>query len=135
MAAHVHYKKVNKFEKYHFLVSSEKQTIDDIVSNFIQEITTTKGTNAFDRDYGTNFIESISDISNPDKVSYFFNINSSSIISKYPIEQVVVKNASFNRSTGTMNVYLVAEFKDVAMDVNFDYPYSGTFVDSELLEI
>ena len=79
MSTTVFYKKDIKFENYHLLPSSEKQTIQDLASNFIKELITTIGSSAFNQGYGTTFIADISDISNREKVSYFLLENSEKI--------------------------------------------------------
>lgn len=132
---YVHYKKSNEFERYHYLTSKEKTDINDIVSSFIQELMTTKGSNAFQRDFGTNFKKEITDIANADKVIYFIEMESAKIVNKYGITKILVKEVKHNLKSTTLDISIDVIVGDIAVSAMFDYFFNGNYISSDLLEI
>ena len=133
--ATIHYRKNIKAEKYNYLTTKEKDVVSSKVATFIKELLTTRGTCAFDRSYGTTFIEDIADIANKEKVAYFFDKNAKQLFLKYGIEAASAEQIVYNTPSTTLNVRIYVELADVAVDADFEHLYSGNFITSELLEI
>jgi hypothetical protein len=115
--------------------SVEQRTVDALTTNFIQELVTEKGSNVFDKNYGTTFISDIGDQVNFYKVEYLVNNTLEDIKNKYSIVNLEVSNATFNKSNGFLEIHLRIEFEDVAVEKFFNFVYGGIFTDKMILEI
>lgn len=131
----VTYKQQNKYDKYFALTTMEQRSIDTLTTNFIQELITDKGSNVFDRDYGTDFISDIGEQVNIHKVRYIIDNSLSEIKKKYSIVSINTSNVNFNVSDGFLEIHLSIEFEDVAVEKHFNFIYNGIFTEKMILEV
>jgi hypothetical protein len=131
----VTYKKQNKFDKYFDITSSEKAKIDDLVAMFAKELTTKKGTNLFDRNYGSSFIDDISDYVNIYKIQWFFDNKYNDLYEKYGITEIEASDATFSRTDGFLNISIKIGFKDVALEHYINFLYNGIFTENTIIEM
>jgi len=131
----VTYKHQNKYDRYYAIPTVEQRTVDTLTTNFIQELITEKGSNVFDRNYGTTFISDIGDQVNFYKVEYLVNNTLNDIKKKYSIVNIEVSNATFNSSNGFLEIHLRIEYEDIAVEKFFNFMYNGIFTDKMILEI
>lgn len=129
------YKQQNKFDKYYALPTAEKRSVDALTTNFIQELITVRGSNAFDKKYGTTFITDIGEQVNIHKVKYIIDKNLDEIKQKYNITKLTVGDTSFNTTDGFLEIHLTIEFDGLAVEKHFDFIYNGVFTDKMILEI
>jgi len=129
------YKNSNKFEKYFVVPAKERQTIDTLTTNFIQELVTEKGTCAFDKKYGSYFIRDIGEHVNIHKIRYVLDESIEDIKKKYGIVNVSVDNAQFNASDGFMEIWLSIEYEEIAVEKRFNFMYDGLYTDKIILEM
>jgi hypothetical protein len=131
----VTYKEQAKFDKYYTLPSKERAKIDDVVSMFIKELTTLKGSNVFDKEYGTTFIEDISSQVNFYKVEYFLKNKYKELYDKYGIVRVDVTDVSFNTSNGFLEVRMKIIFKEYALEHYTSFLYNGIYTTNTIIEM
>ncbi len=131
----VTYKQQNKYDKYYALPTAEQRTVDTITTNFIQELVTEKGSNVFDKEYGTTFISDIGEHVNFYKIEYLINNSLEDIKNKYHIVNLEVHDSNFNTTNGFLEIHLRVEFEDVAVEKYFNFIYNGIFTDKMILEI
>lgn len=131
----VTYKQQNKFDKYYVLPTTEKTTIDNLTTNFLQELVTKRGSCAFDKEYGSTFIEEVGDHANIYKIQYILDKSIEGLKEKYGIDSVVVSNSIFNNSNGFLEIHMRIEYEDVAVEKHFNFMYNGIYTDKMILEI
>lgn len=129
------YKEQNKYDKYYALPSDEKMKIDDVVSMFMKELTTIKGSNLFDRNYGTSFMNDIASQLNIYKIEYMLDNNYKDTYAKYGIEKVVANDVSMNRATGFLDVHVKIFFHDLALEHYTSFLYNGAFTTNTIIEV
>lgn len=129
------YKEQNKFDRYYSMTSTEKANIDDVVAMFIKELTTLKGTNVFDREYGSTFIDDISKQTNFYKVEYFLQKKYSDLYEKYGIVRLDVVDVSMNTKTGFLDIRMKIIFKDVALEHYTSFLYNGIYTTDTIIEM
>jgi hypothetical protein len=117
------------------LTSTEKATYDDLVTNFIKELITERGSCIFDRNYGTTFYEDLGQVVNIYKVRDAVQNASNQIKDKYGIVTVDVEDANYTSHDGFMNVRIKVFFSDVAVDTYMNFMYEGNFTDKNIIEI
>ena len=127
------YSQKNKNEAYELMTISEKYSISSLSSNFIQELITSKGSNAFDRNYGTNFIESLGEQVNVYKIDFFVKKEGESLLRKYNILSASVGEAWID-GEGALNIKISLDFSDTAVDTFVDFRFSGTFTTGDIIE-
>jgi hypothetical protein len=132
---YITYKEQNKFDKYYALTSTEQADLNDVVAMFIKELTTIKGSNVFDKSYGTTFMDDISSQVNFYKVEYFLKNNYNDIYDKYGIVRVDVTDVSMNTHTGFLEVRMKVIFEDVALEHYTSFLYDGVYTKDTIIEM
>ena len=128
------YAQSNKSDKYDLLTGALKKNIDRIATNFIQEVVTTKGSNVFDRNYGTMFLDNLGSQVNVHKIDYFLKKEVSGLHDKYGIESVSATRAWVDVNEGVLNVEITLEFREYAVSSFIDFRFLGSFVDGDIVE-
>ncbi len=131
----VTYKQQNKFDKYYAIPIEERQTIDTLTTNFLQELITQKGSCSFDKQYGTTFITEIGNQVNIYKIRYLLENSVLDIKEQYGILSITAPKAEFNTSDGFLEIWLTIEYEDIAVEKHFNFMYDGIYTDKTILEI
>ncbi len=129
------YKKDPRNDRYYELTSKEKLDINDIVSMFIKELLTVKGSNLFDRSYGTTFSDDISGQVNIYKVEYFLKKSYADTREKYGIESVEVSAVTKNIHTGFLDVHMRILFENFALEHYTSFLYNGAYTTETIIEM
>jgi hypothetical protein len=129
------YKEQNKFDKYLTLTTSEKKNIDDVVTMFIKELTTVKGSNVFDKEYGSTFMNDISKQVNFYKIEHFIKNSYSDLYEKYGIVSLDVSGVSMNVHTGFLDIRLKIIFEEYALEHYTKFLYDGVFTNDTIIEM
>ena len=131
----VTYKQQNKYDKYFALTTTEKRSVDALTTNFIQELVTDKGSNVFDKEYGTTFISQVGAQVNIHKIRYIIDNSLDEIKAKYSIVSINTSNVNFNNSNGFLEIHFGVEFENVAVEKYFNFIYNGIFTEKMILEV
>lgn len=129
------YKHQNKNDRYHLLPSAEQATVDNVITNFIQELITQKSSSLFNRSYGTDFIDDLGSQINIYKVDYLLQNSIGDLKEKYGIISISTGDAILNKSNGFLEVSLKLEMSEVAVETHFDFMYNGLFTDQTIVEM
>ncbi len=129
------YKEQNKFDKYYAMTTSEKANINDVVSMFMKELTTVKGSNLFDRGYGTTFMDDISKQVNIYKVRWYLENSYIDVFNKYGIVSVSTSDVTMNTSTGFLDIRLKIFFEDLALEHYETFLYNGMYTTETIIEM
>jgi hypothetical protein len=129
------YREQNKLDRYYALTSTEKASIDDLVAMFIKELTTIKGSNVFDKSYGTSFMDDISKQVNFYKVEYFLKNGYTELYNKYGIVRVDVSDVSMNVHTGFLDVKMKIVLEEYALEHYTSFLYNGTYTTETIIEM
>ena len=129
------YREQAKFDRYYTLTSEEKANINDIVAMFIKELTTLKGTNVFDKEYGTTFMDDISKQVNFYKVEYFIKNRYKELYPKYGIVRVDVADVNFNTNNGFLEVRMKIIFEEYALEHYTSFLYNGIYTTNTIIEM
>ena len=130
----VTYSQKNEKDKYSLQTASKQRELDSIITNFIQELVTKKGSNVFDRTYGTLFIDNLGIQINVYKIDYFLKQETLEIRDKYGILDIMVKRAWMDASTGTLNIEISVQFSSLVVDAFLDLRFEGSFTEADLIE-
>ncbi len=130
----VTYAQNNKAEKYNLMTGAAKATLSRIVANLIQELVTTKGSNVFDKSYGTMFIDNLGFQVNVYKIDYFLKEEAKDLFAKYGATGISATRAWADVNTGTLNIEISVEFKDAAVESYVDFRFDGTFTENDIIE-
>lgn len=130
----VTYAQHNKNDSYNLLTESRKRDVQSITSNFIQELVTKKGSNVFDKEYGTLFIDNLGSQINVHKVNYFLKAEVDGMRKKYGIVDVSVSKAWLSTGTGMLNIEINVRFSDTAVDAFVDMRFDGSFTEQDIIE-
>ncbi len=131
----VTYKEQNKFDKYYVKTTAEKADINDVVSMFMKELTTIKGSSLFDRNYGTTFIDDISGQVNIYKVRWFLENKYNDTLEKYGIVKVWTEDATMNTHNGFLEIRLKIHFEEFALEHYETFLYNGTYTTETIIEM
>ena len=129
------YREQNKLDTYYSKTAREQADLNDLVSMFIKELLTEKGSNVFDRSYGTTFMEDISGQVNIYKVEFFLDNNYAETYKKYGIVKVETKDVFKNVRTGFLDVRLRIVFRDFALEHYTSFLYNGTYTTETIIEM
>jgi len=102
---------------------------------FIKELTTLKGSNVFDRSYGSTFMNDISDQTNFYKIEYFLANYYEDLYKKYGIIRVDVIETKMNTSNGFLEVWLKIVFEDIALEHYTSFMYNGIYTNNTIIEM
>ena len=130
----VTYLQNNKEEKYLLSTEESKRSIDSIATNFLQEMVTRKGSNLFDKSYGTMFIDNLGSQVNVYKIDYFLKQEVSGMKEKYGITSVSATKAWVDADSGYLNVSITVEFEEMAVSSFVDFRFDGSFTDGDIIE-
>ncbi len=117
------------------MTTSEKANINDVVAMFMKELTTVKGSNLFDREYGTTFMDDISKQVNIYKVRWYLENNYSDVFNKYGIVNITTSDVTMNTHTGFLDVRLKIFFKDLALEHYETFLYNGMYTTETIIEM
>jgi len=129
------YREQNKFDKYHSLPEKKKLEIQDVIAMFIKELLTLKGSNLFDPDYGSTFLDDISKQVNFYKIEYFLQNNYKDLYRKYNIESINVQKTNKNNREGVLEVWLTIYFKEYAVEYYTNFLYNGVYTEGTIIEM
>lgn len=129
------YKEQNKFDKYYAMSSTEKANINDVVSMFMKELTTVKGSNLFDREYGTTFMDDISSQVNVYKIRWFLENKYKDTYKKYGIVKIGTEDVSQNVHTGFLDIHIKIYFEDLALEHYESFLYNGIYTTDTIIEM
>ncbi len=128
------YAQQNKQEKYNLLTSSEQRSVSSVTANFIQELVTKRGSNVFEREYGTLFIDNLGSQANVHKINYFLKQEITKLREKYSIVSGLVTKAWTSPGSGILNIEMTIEFNDVMVSSYVDFRFNGSFTDKDIIE-
>ena len=131
----VTYRQKNKSERYYALPSEEKKNIDDVVGMFMKELTTVKGSNLFNRDYGTTFMEDISGQVNLYKVEWYLSHKYQDTYAKYGVDKVETSSVEKTSLDGFLEIRIKIYFEDFAVDRFESFLYNGVFTTETIIEM
>lgn len=128
-------KKRNYRNGYEYDGGESKKDVNSIVSGFIQELITKRGSCLFNDAYGTTFIEDLGDQVNKYKTKYLIENNYDDTKKKYDILRVEVPDTSFSREDGFLNIHLNIFFSRVKVETNAKIIFSGSFTSKTIIEV
>lgn len=126
--------KGNPNDKYSSLSEKEKRRMSGVVNIFLHELITTKGSCAFDLEYGTYFIQNLGKLVNKYKIEYFFNLAKKDIIYKYRILNIDLVDVTYDTTTQEVTLEINAIVDGVGLTKNITHHIDGDFTEKDILE-